>query len=77
MPSLGRMSEGYSWTYQDADGSDIQDLGLSATTFPTQAEAEAWLSEGWTTLADAGVSQVTLVSGDQVVYGPMSLSPAE
>ena len=44
--------------------------------FPTQAEAEAWLSEEWTTLADAGVEQVTLMRGEVEVYGPMSLSPA-
>ncbi|MVA77377.1 hypothetical protein GC722_15300 [Auraticoccus sp. F435] len=45
-----------------------------ATRFPTQAEAEAWLGEAWPELADLGVVEVTLVEGDRVVYGPMSLS---
>lgn len=72
------MSDTYSWTYCGPDGRPLQDLGLSSATFPTQEEAEAWLAEGWTTLADAGVAQVTLTRGeDQVVYGPMSLSPAD
>ena len=29
------------------------------------------------TLADAGVQSVTLMRGEDVVYGPMSLSPAD
>ncbi len=41
--------------------------------FPGQGEAEAWLSDTWADLADAGVAQVTLLEGDRVVYGPMSL----
>lgn len=70
------MSDRYSWSYGRGDGR-TEDLGLAAVEFPTQAEAEAWLSEEWTTLADAGVTEVTLLMGDQVVYGPMSLSPAD
>lgn len=70
------MSDRYSWTYDRGDG-QTEDLGLAAVEFPTQAEAEAWLSEEWTILADAGVKEVTLRTGDQVVYGPMSLSPAD
>lgn len=70
------MSDRYSWTYDRGDGA-TEDLGLGEVEFPTQAEAEAWLSEEWTTLADAGVKEVTLRSGDRVVYGPMSLSPVD
>lgn len=70
------MSDRYSWSYSRGDG-DVPDLGLAAVEFPTQAEAEAWLSEEWTALADAGVEQVTLLIGSEVVYGPMSLSPAD
>lgn len=70
------MSDRYTWSYSRTDGSQVPDLGLSAVEFPTQPEAEAWLSEEWTTLADAGVEQVTLMRGEVEVYGPMSLSPA-
>lgn len=71
------MSESYTWSYARSDGTPVPDLGLAAVEFPTQAEAEAWLSEEWTTLADAGVEQVTLQEGERTVYGPMSLSPAD
>lgn len=71
------MSETWTWDYQQADGTPFLDLGLASTSFPTQAEAEAWLSEEWATLADAGVQAVTLRRDDEAVYGPMSLSPAE
>ena len=68
------MSGVFSWTYCDADGAPIPDLGLSGAAFPTRSEAEAWLAEEWSTLADAGVGSVSLMDRDEVVYGPMSLS---
>lgn len=71
------MTDVYTWTYCDAEGEPYQDLGLSGVAFPSQAEAEAWLAEEWAALADAGVASVTLMNGDEVAYGPMSLSPAE
>ena len=51
--------------------------GLPQERFPTQADAETWIGENWRDLLDAGVDQVTLLEGDRVVYGPMSLHPAE
>lgn len=51
---------------------DLTAAGLDAT-FPTQAEAEAWLGEQYILLQDYGVEAVTLVKGDATVYGPMSL----
>ena len=48
------------------------DAGL-AQWFPTQADAEAWLTGTYEELAEAGVSEVTLLEDDHVVYGPMSL----
>lgn len=71
------MSDVFTWQYGDAQGNPIPDLGLTGVAFPSQAEAEAWLSEEWHTLADAGVKSVTLLNGDHEVYGPMSLSPAD
>lgn len=58
------------WRYDGAAGSSFSD------EFPSQADAEAWLGEQWRDLQDSGVSAVTLVDGDRVVYGPMSLDPA-
>ncbi|GAB3623470.1 hypothetical protein GCM10027418_15530 [Mariniluteicoccus endophyticus] len=52
------------------------DQGTIDTTFPSQAEAEAWLTEAYEDLADQGVTEVTLHEGDRVVYGPMSLLPS-
>ncbi len=71
------MSETYTWSYENSDGDAVGDLGLSAVAFPTQADAEGWLSQEWPTLADAGVQAVTLRRGEDVVYGPMSLSPSD
>jgi len=45
--------------------------------FPTQSEAESWIGEAWPQLLDDGVDAVTLREGEVVVYGPMSLRPAE
>lgn len=71
------MADVYTWSYGDKTGEQIPDLGLTGVAFPSQAEAEAWLSEEWSTLADAGVKSVTLFNGDQEVYGPMGLGPAD
>ncbi|HKJ11914.1 MAG TPA: hypothetical protein VJ976_05940 [Ornithinimicrobium sp.] len=69
------MVSAHSWRFLDASGEEVQDVGMSGLSFPTQAEAEAWMGEQWPTLADAGVEAVTLVRDSEVVYGPMSLSP--
>ena len=42
--------------------------------FASQADAESWVGETWTDLADEGVASVTLFEGERAVYGPMSLS---
>ncbi|MFN8096753.1 MAG: hypothetical protein U0Q21_00475 [Dermatophilaceae bacterium] len=67
------MSE-YHWRALGADHEPVP--GAPAPAFPTQGDAEAWLSDSWTDLADAGVASVTLMRFDDVVYGPMSLYPA-
>lgn len=71
------MTHVYTWTYCDTAGEPLPNLGLTGAAFPTQGEAEAWLSQEWPALADAGVGSVTLLDGDRVVYGPMSLTPDE
>ena len=46
-------------------------------TFADQTAAEEWLSANGRDLLDAGVDEVTLLDGDEVAYGPMSLHPPE
>ena len=67
----------FSWRYESIDGSDVAAAGLPQERFPTQADAESWIGESWRELLDGGVDQVSLLEGDRVVYGPMSLHPAE
>ncbi len=69
----------FTWRYQSADGSELIEAPVSATTveFPTQGEAESWIGECWRDLLDEGVDSVTLLSDGERVYGPMSLHPAD
>jgi hypothetical protein len=68
----------WSWRYETADGELVAPADLpSADTFPTQSDAESWLGEEWRPLLGAGVARVTLLEGDRVVYGPMSLDPQQ
>ena len=66
----------WTWTYHDADGSDITPASAPERGFPAQADAETWVGESWQELLSEGVEAVTLWEGDSVVYGPMSLRPA-
>ncbi len=69
----------WTWRYENADGEPVQLAGAPAPefggTFPTQSDAESWIGEEWRALLAAGVARVTLLEGDRVVYGPMSLDP--
>jgi hypothetical protein len=71
------MSAQWTWTYLDADGKPMSGGALVTSGFPSQSEAESWLGEEWRDLSDAGVDSVTLHHEDAVVYGPMSLRPAQ
>ena len=65
----------WNWRYEKADGTVVVEIPDPVVSggFPSQAEAESWIGESWRDLLDAGVDQVTLLDGDRVVYGPMSL----
>ncbi len=64
----------YRWVTEPAlDAGASAEAGLGQA-FPTQADAEAWLSASFEDLLDAGAASVTLLEGDRVVYDPMSLS---
>lgn len=67
---------GWTWQTQAADGSAVESVLADDAAFPTQGDAESWIGEFWHDLVDEGVEQVTLLNGDSVVYGPMSLRPA-
>lgn len=67
----------FTWRYETLDGAPVDDAGLPADRFPTQADAESWIGEAWQSLLETGVDQVSLLEDERVVYGPMSLHPAE
>jgi len=62
------------WRLEDASGGEVSVPGdLAGQRFVSQADAESWVGETWSELADAGVDQVTLFEVERQVYGPMSL----
>jgi hypothetical protein len=68
----------WTWRCEDASGETVTpDDALAAEAFPTQSDAESWVGELWPELLESGVMAVTLLEDGRVVYGPMSLSPAE
>lgn len=60
------------WKQLDAAGEPVGDEA-DAARFPTRGDAESWLGEAWSELAEEGVDAVVLLEGDRTVYGPMSL----
>jgi hypothetical protein len=63
------------WRLEDATGAEVTvPADYAGRRFPSQADAESWVGETWSELADLGVAAVTLMEADRVVYGPMSLS---
>ena len=61
------------WRYQHSDGGQASGPDI---TFDDQTGAEEWLEQEWPTLLQGGVAAVTLLDGEDEVYGPMSLRPA-
>lgn len=66
----------WTWRYEKADGTQTT-ASAGLQSFPTQSDAETWIGETWKELLDGGVDQVSLLEEERVVYGPMSLHPAE
>jgi len=71
------MTDEWTWSYFDADATEMTGEALVTTGFPSQGDAETWLGEQWRELAEAGVEAVTLKHEGTVVYGPMSLRAAQ
>lgn len=70
----------WTWTYHDSAGADLPvdaAPSMTATEFPTQADAESWVGEVWQDLAADGVDAVTLLNDGASVYGPMPLHAAQ
>ncbi|MGB5951871.1 MAG: hypothetical protein WBG57_05055 [Ornithinimicrobium sp.] len=67
------MSGEYQWALFNGSGEPVRPA-MWAGPFPSQSEAEAWLGDEWRELEQAGVAEVTLLCGQEPVYGPMSLS---
>lgn len=66
----------FTWTTQpDLPPPRAAELGTTQE-FTSQEEAEAWFSEAWPELDEAGIESVTLLEDGTTVYGPMPLSPA-
>ncbi len=65
----------WAWRYETASGDVVVLDPPEAPGFPSQADAETWIGEEWQRLLEAGVDAVTLLEGERVVYGPMSLHP--
>ena len=61
------------WICHALDGTDVN-IAEARTEFPTQADAEAWMGDSWSTLLASGADSVSLLEGDRLVYGPMGLS---
>jgi hypothetical protein len=62
------------WRLEDGAGAEVSVTGeLAGQRFASQADAESWVGEIWSDLAEHGVDAVTLFEHDRQVYGPMSL----
>ncbi|HEY7596654.1 MAG TPA: hypothetical protein VH969_26145 [Actinophytocola sp.] len=59
----------YWWRYDDGPA--------RSAGFASQQEAEDWLGTAWSDLRAEGVDAVTLLAGEDEVYGPMSLHPTD
>ncbi len=66
----------FTWRFETADGAEATPASPGGR-FPSQADAESWVGEAWPDLLAEGIDQVSLLDGDRVVYGPMSLHPPE
>jgi hypothetical protein len=66
-------SPAWHWRLEDASGTEVAAAGVGSPDFPSQSDAESWVGEAWRELVESGVDAVTLLEGDRVVYGPMSL----
>jgi hypothetical protein len=65
---------GYYWAATPALSDEVAEQVGLVTEFADQGSAEAWLTQTYAELAEAGAHEVCLYEGDRLVYGPMSLT---
>ena len=64
----------WAWRLLDAEGAEVAvPADYGGRRFASQADAESWVGEIWSDLAELGVAAVTLMEAERVVYGPMPL----
>jgi hypothetical protein len=64
----------WTWRLEDGSGQEVDvPSEYAGRRFASQADAESWVGETWSELAEVGVDAVTLLEAERVVYGPMSL----
>lgn len=64
------------WRLEDPAGTTIDPaaVGVEVPESENQGDAESWLGEHWRDLLARGVATVTLLEGEEKVYGPMGLA---
>ncbi len=63
----------WTWRYETADGTVLEDPALPDERFTSRGDAESWLGETWRELREAGAERVTLLKEDSPTY-TMSLN---
>ena len=58
----------WTWRYHGADGAPVEVGEPPAETFTSRGDAESWLGENWSELAEEGVGAVTLLEEGREVY---------
>ena len=61
----------FAWVLNSPDGSQLR----TTEVFDSKGQAEEWMGDNWSDLADEGAETVSLMSGSEVIY-TMSLKPA-
>lgn len=62
----------WTWRYEDEAGTTLD--APESEVFESRSDAESWLGEHFGELADQGVAAVTLLDGENKIYGPMRLA---
>ncbi|MEU2942764.1 hypothetical protein ACFYOC_11935 [Nocardiopsis alba] len=58
----------WTWRYHEAGGAPVETTSLPEESFTSRGDAESWLGENWSELAEAGVGTVALLEEDREVY---------
>ncbi len=58
----------WTWRYETADGTVLDDETLPGELFSSRGDAESWLGENWQDLVAAGADRVALLDAERVVY---------